>query len=93
MTASREPVFIRTAAVAVVTVFIHMLVVRGWLPLEADSEQFVAGLVDLVGFAIAALWSRQAVTPVAAPDTDALLAAAHALKDERDQAQAGSHRI
>lgn len=80
MNASREPVLIRTAAVAVVTVFIHMLVVRGWLPLEADNEQFVAGLVDLVGFALAALWSRQAVTPVASPDTGALIAAAKATK-------------
>lgn len=75
-TTTREPVLIRTAAVAVLTVLIHMLVVRGLLPLEAESEAVVAGLVDLIGFATAAVWSRQAVTPVAAPNTDALLAAA-----------------
>lgn len=72
----REPVLLRTAAVAVLTALLHMLVVRGWLPLEAESEAFVAGLVDLLGFAVAAFWSRQAVTPVKAPNTEALLDAA-----------------
>jgi hypothetical protein len=67
MTFTREPLVIRTAIVAAVTALIHALVVLGVLPLDADQEAAVAGAVDLVGTAIAVLWSRQAVTPVADP--------------------------
>lgn len=92
--ATREPVLLRTAAIAVLTVLVHVLVVRGWLPIEADTEVFVASLVDLVGFLVAAVWSRQAVTPVAHPDSQALLREARSkVAEAYDNREVGSRRL
>ena len=64
---TREPLVVRTAIVAAVTAVLHVLVVLGVLPFDEAQEQAVAGAVDLVGTAVAVVWSRKAVTPVADP--------------------------
>jgi hypothetical protein len=68
--ATREPLVVRTAAVGVITAIIHALVVLGYLPIDADQESAIAGIVDVLGTAIAVFWSRRAVTPVADPQVD-----------------------
>jgi uncharacterized membrane protein len=65
---TREPLVIRTAIVAAVTGLLHALVVLGYVPIDADQEQAVASAVDLLGTAVAVVWSRAAVTPVAGQD-------------------------
>jgi hypothetical protein len=65
---TREPLVIRTAIVAAVTALIHALVVLGVLPFDPDQEGAVATAVDLLGTAVAVVWSRGAVTPTAALD-------------------------
>lgn len=64
---NREPLLVRTAIVAAVTAVVHALVVLGLLHLDAAAESAIGGALDLVGVAVAAVWSRSAVTPVAAP--------------------------
>jgi hypothetical protein len=65
---TREPVVIRTAVVGILTALLHALVVLGVVPIDADQEQAAAGIIDVVGMVVAALWSRAAVTPVAGLD-------------------------
>lgn len=60
-----EPLILRGAIVAAVTALIHVGVVLGLLPIDADQESAIAGAVDLVGTAVLVVWSRGAVTPVA----------------------------
>ena len=75
---SREPLVVRSAIVAAVTATIHVLVVLGVLPFDESQEQAVAGAVDLIGTAVAVVWGRAAVTPVADPDLAASEAFAEA---------------
>lgn len=72
MNLTREPLVVRTAIVAAVTAVLHVLVVLGVLPFDESQEQAVAGAVDLVGTAVAVIWSRKAVTPVADPSPEVL---------------------
>jgi hypothetical protein len=67
MNLSREPLAIRSAVVAAVTAVLHVLVLLGVLPIDETQEAAIAGAVDLVGLAVAVVWSRGAVTPVADP--------------------------
>lgn len=60
-----EPVLVRTAIVSALTAALHVAVILGWLPIDEEAEVAIAGLFDLVGVAIAAVWSRSAVIPVA----------------------------
>jgi len=64
---TREPLVIRGAIVAAVTAAIHVGVVLGLLQLDAASEAAIGGAIDLLGTAILVVWTRGAVTPVAAP--------------------------
>lgn len=68
---TREPVVARTAIVAAATAVLHVLVVLGVFPIDTGAEQAIAGALDLVGVAVAAVWSRAAVTPKADPRDDA----------------------
>lgn len=65
--ATREPLVIRGAIVAAVTALLHVLVVLGALPLDADAEQAVVLAVDMIGTAVLVVWTRGKVTPVADP--------------------------
>lgn len=60
-----EPVLVRTAITAALTAVLHAGVVLGWVPITEDAESAVAGAIDLCGVAVAAVWSRQGVVPVA----------------------------
>ncbi|WGH21096.1 membrane protein [Arthrobacter phage Cassia] len=64
---TREPLVIRGAIVAAVTALIHVLIVLGALPIDADAEHAIAGAVDLIGTAVLVVWTRGKVTPVADP--------------------------
>lgn len=63
----REPLLVRTLLTALVTALVHVAVLQGWVTVESASPEAVAALVDALGVVVAALWSRQAVTPVANP--------------------------
>lgn len=63
----REPLVIRAAIVAAVTGLLHLGVVLGLLPIDAEAETAAALAVDLVGTAVLVVWTRGAVTPVEDP--------------------------
>lgn len=82
MTPRNEPVVIRTAIVAALTALLHVAVILGWAPIDPDAEDAIAGALDLVGVAVAAVWARQGVTPYhpehaaeEAPEVDETLSA------------------
>ncbi|WAB10799.1 membrane protein [Arthrobacter phage Tuck] len=68
MLTTREPLVIRGAIVAAVTALLHVLIVLGALPIDADGEHAIAGAVDLLGTAVLVVWTRGKVTPVADPN-------------------------
>jgi uncharacterized membrane protein len=61
---TREPLIIRGAVVAAVTAVVHLLVILGVLPIDAEAEQATALVVDLVGTAVLVVWTRGKVSPV-----------------------------
>lgn len=65
---TREPLAIRGAIVAAVTALLHVLIVVGALPIDADAEHAIAGAVDLLGTAVLVVWTRGKVTPIDAPN-------------------------
>lgn len=67
---TREPLAIRAAITAAATAVLHVLVVLGALPIDADAEAAIATAVDLVGFAVLVVWTRGKVTPTADPKLD-----------------------
>ncbi len=75
MNASREPLIIRGAIVAAVTALLHVLIILGALPIDADAEHAVAGAIDLLGTAVLVVWTRGKVTPVADPQLPATVTA------------------
>lgn len=66
---TREPLAIRAAIVAAIAGVLHVFVAVGLVPV--DYEAPIVGAIDLVGTAVLVVWSRGAVTPVAAPKDDA----------------------
>ncbi|QNJ56524.1 membrane protein [Arthrobacter phage Niobe] len=67
MLTTREPLAIRGAIVAAVTALIHVLIVLGALPIDADAEHAIAGAIDLIGTAVLVVWTRGKVTPIEDP--------------------------
>ena len=67
MDASREPLAVRAAVVAVITAIVHLTVIAGWWQISADVEGQVALVIDLAGTAALVLWTRGKVTPVDEP--------------------------
>jgi hypothetical protein len=63
----REPLLIRGAIVAAVTAILHVLVILGALPIDADGEHAIALAIDLIGTAVLVVWTRGKVTPTSAP--------------------------
>lgn len=66
MLADREPLVIRGAVVAAITVLIDVAVAFG---LDLTGEQYVAltSAIGLIATAVVVIWSRGKVTPVADP--------------------------
>lgn len=65
---NREPALIRTAIVTIVAQALSVGITLGLLHLDPTQVGVINTAVALVSAAIAALWVRQGVTPVAAPD-------------------------
>lgn len=63
MNLSREPLAIRAAITVAVTAVLHMLVVLGFIGIDADQEASVAAAVDMVGALVLTIWGRSAVSP------------------------------
>lgn len=70
MDASREPLAVRAAVVAVVTAIVHLTVIAGWWQISADVEGQVALVIDLLGTAVLVVWTRGHVTPAVDPRDD-----------------------
>jgi len=66
MNATREPLVIRGAVVAVIVAIVHLLVLLGVIEAGAVEAALVT-VVDVVGTAVLVIWTRGKVTPVAAP--------------------------
>jgi hypothetical protein len=64
---TREPLAIRGAIVAAATAVVHVAVVLGIVHLDASAEVAIGTAIDLFGTAVLVIWTRGAVTPVAAP--------------------------
>jgi hypothetical protein len=67
---SREPLAVRTAAVAVVAALVHVLVVLGVLDLNDAAEKAITAVVDAVAGFLIVLLVRPKVTPVSDPRKD-----------------------
>lgn len=65
---TREPLAIRAAIVAALTAVLHVLVILGVFPIDAEAESAIGLAVDLIGTAVLVVWTRGKVTPVAAPN-------------------------
>jgi len=80
MKRNREPLLKRSAAVAVVSALIAVLVAFG-LPITAEQTNAILGLVAVVAPIVLAYWARRNVTPLADPqneDGEALVTLEHA---------------